>query len=95
MLEAAFHKVTQLSLAEISMLVLENMDAVSTNLSLSDALELIPLALRCKNASFDILTIPVAGAYKHTTVNDMAVIRPNLKKNQQALREFFHLQQDK
>lgn len=94
-LEAAFHKVTQLSLAEISMLVLENMDAVSTNLSLSDALELIPLALRCKNASFDILTIPVAGAYKHTTVNDMAVIRPDLKKNQQALREFFHLRQDK
>ena len=91
-LEAAFHKVTQLSLAEISLLVLENMDAVSTNLTLSDALELIPLALRCKNASFEIMTIPVSGAYQHTTVNDMAVIRPDLKKNQQALREFFHLQ---
>ena len=91
-LEAAFHKVTQLSLAEISLLVLENLDAVSTNLTLSDALELIPLALRCKNASFEIMTIPVSGAYQHTTVNDMAVIRPDLKKNQQALREFFHLQ---
>ena len=83
---------TQLSLAEISLLVLENLDAVSTNLTLSDALELIPLALRCKNASFEIMTIPVSGAYQHTTVNDMAVIRPDLKKNQQALREFFHLQ---
>ena len=91
-LEAAFHKVTQLSLAEISLLVLENLDAVSTNLTLSYALELIPLALRCKNASFEIMTIPVSGAYQHTTVNDMAVIRPDLKKNQQALREFFHLQ---
>ena len=91
-LEAAFHKVTQLSLAEISLLVLENLDAVSTNLTLSDALELIPLALRCKNASFEIMTIPVSGAYQYTTVNDMAVIRPDLKKNQQALREFFHLQ---
>lgn len=91
-LEAAFHKVTQLNLAEISLLVLENMDAVSTNLTLSDALELIPLALRCKNASFEIMTIPVSGAYQHTTVNEMAVIRPDLKKNRQALQEFFHLQ---
>lgn len=91
-LEAAFHKVTQLSMAEISMLVLQNMDAVQTDLTVADAVDLIPLALRCKNASFETMTVPVEGSYTNATVNEMAVIKPNLKKNQQALKEFFGLE---
>ncbi|MBE5805038.1 MAG: LytR family transcriptional regulator [Clostridiales bacterium] len=91
-LEAAFQKVTQLSMAEISLLILQNMDAVQTDLSLTDAIDLIPLALRCKNATFETLTIPVSGAYTSTTIDGMAVLRPNLKKNQQALKEFFGLE---
>ena len=89
-LEAAFRKVTQLSMAEISMLILQNMDAVQTDLTIADAVDLIPLALRCKNASFETLAIPVEGSYSSTTVDGMAVIKPNLKKNQQALKKFFN-----
>ena len=89
-LEAAFRKVTQLSMAEISMLILQNMDAVKTDLTIADAVDLIPLALRCKNASFETLAIPVEGSYSSATVDGMAVIKPNLKKNQQALKEFFN-----
>lgn len=88
-LEAAFHKVTQLSMAEITMLILQNMDAVQTDLTIADAVDLIPLALRCKNATFETLSIPVSGAGHHTTVDGMAVIKPDLKKNQKALKEFF------
>ena len=88
-LEAAFHKVTQLSMAEITMLILQNMDAVRTDLTIADAVDLIPLALRCKNATFETLSIPVSGAGHHTTVDGMAVIKPDLKKNQKALKEFF------
>ncbi|MBP3453998.1 MAG: LCP family protein [Clostridia bacterium] len=91
-LEAAFHKVTQLSMAEITMLILQNMDAVQTDLTIADAVDLIPLALRCKNASFETLSIPVSGAGHHTTVDGMAVIKPDLKKNQKALKEFFGLE---
>lgn len=91
-LEAAFRKVTQLSMAEISMLILQNMDAVQTDLTLADAVDLIPLALRCKNAAFETLAIPVEGSYSSVTVDGMAVIKPNLKKNQQALKEFFGLE---
>ena len=91
-LEAAFHKVTQLSMAEITMLILQNMDAVQTDLTIADAVDLIPLALRCKNATFETLSIPVSGAGHHTTVDGMAVIRPDLKKNQKALKEFFGLE---
>ena len=90
-LEAAFRKVTQLSMAEISMLILQNMDAVQTDLTIADAVDLIPLALRCKNASFETLAIPVEGSYSSATVDGMAVIKPNLKKNQQALKEFFKM----
>ena len=88
-LEAAFHKVTQLSMAEITMLILQNMDAVETDLTIADAIDLIPLALRCKNASFETLSIPVNGAGHHATVDGMAVFKPDLKKNQKALKEFF------
>lgn len=88
-LEAAFHKVTQLSMAEITMLILQNMDAVQTDLTIADAVDLIPLALRCKNATFETLSVPVSGAGHHTTVDGMAVIKPDLKKNQKALKEFF------
>lgn len=91
-LEAAFHKVTQLSMAEITMLILQNMDAVQTDLTIADAVDLIPLALRCKNATFETLSIPVSGAGHHTTVDGMAVIKPDLKKNQKALKEFFGLE---
>ncbi len=91
-LEAAFHKVTQLSMAEITMLILQNMDAVQTDLTIADAVDLIPLALRCKNATFETLSIPVSGAGHQTTVDGMAVIKPDLKKNQKALKEFFGLE---
>ncbi len=91
-LEAAFHKVTQLSMAEITMLILQNMDAVETDLTIADAVDLIPLALRCKNATFETLSIPVSGAGHHATVDGMAVIKPDLKKNQKALKEFFGLE---
>lgn len=91
-LEAAFHKVTQLSMAEITMLILQNMDAVETDLTIADAIDLIPLALRCKNATFETLSVPVSGAGHHATVDGMAVIKPDLKKNQKALKEFFGLQ---
>lgn len=90
-LQAAFHKVTQLSMAEITMLILQNMDVVQTDLTIADAVDLIPLALRCKNATFETISIPVEGSYSNATVDDMAVIKPNLKKNQQALKEFFNL----
>lgn len=91
-IEAAFHKVMQLNLADITMLVMQNIDAVNTDLSLSDVVRLIPMAIRCKNASFETMTVPQEGAYASRTVDGMAVIVPDLKKNKKALREFFGLE---
>lgn len=91
-IEAAYHKVMQLSLSEITALVLDNLDAVNTDLNLADIVRLIPLAIRCKNATFETLAIPIDGSYTNRTVDGMAVIAPDLKKNKQALYEFFGLE---
>ena len=87
-IEAAFHKVMDLDMISLSALVIQNMDAVETDLGLSDALELVPMALVAKNATFSSLTIPVDGGYSNRTIDGMAVLVPNLKKNVQAIQEF-------
>lgn len=91
--EAAFHQVMTMDWASITALVLDNLDMVQTDLTMEDVVRLVPLAIRCRNASFETLTIPVAGAYSNTTVDGMAVIRPNLKKNRQALQDFLNGEQ--
>lgn len=93
-IEAAYRKVIDMDLASITMLVMRNMDAFHTDLTLSDALELIPLAIRCKNATFETLTIPKAGLYSTGFVEDMWVIKPNLKKNRALLMEFLGLEEE-
>ncbi len=87
-IEAAFHKVMDLDMISLSALVIQNMDAVETDLGLSDALELVPMALVAKNATFSSLTIPVEGGYSNRTIDGMAVLVPNLKKNVQAIQKF-------
>ena len=44
----------------ISALIMQNMDAVETDLTLNDALELIPMAIVAKNATFDSMTVPLS-----------------------------------
>ena len=87
-IEAAFHKVMNLDMISLSALIIQNMDAVETDLGLSDALELIPMAMVAKNATFESLTIPVEGGYSNRTIDGMAVLVPNLKKNVAAIQEF-------
>lgn len=86
--EAAFHQVMTLDWPSITALVLDNLDMVKTDLTMEDVVRLVPLAIRCRNASFETLTIPVKDGYKNTTVDGMAVMRPDIKKNKQALQTF-------
>lgn len=93
-IEAAYHKVMSLDLASITALVIHNMDAFETDLTLTDALTLIPLAIRCRNATFDTLTVPRQGTYSTGFVNGMWVIKPNLQKDKALLKEFLDLEDD-
>ncbi|MGN0779886.1 MAG: LCP family protein [Aristaeellaceae bacterium] len=93
-IEAAFHKVMSLDMASITALVLANMDAFQTDLTPADALRLIPLAIRCKHATFETLTIPQQGTYSTRMTDGMWVIVPNLKQNKALLQEFLHLKEE-
>lgn len=86
--EAAFHKVMSLDRLSLIALALDNMDAVTTDLSVEDVVKLAPLAIRSKNAVFSSMQVPAEGAYSSQTVSGMAVLVPNLKKNQQKLQAF-------
>ncbi len=87
-IEAAFHQVMGLSMADMTNLVMENLSAVATDLSLGDCLKLIPMAIRCQNATISTLTIPYAGAYSSEEVNGMSVLVPNLRANRKKLQSF-------
>lgn len=72
-IEAAFHKVAALSLPEITQILVDNLDAVTTDLTLVDCMRLIPLAMQCRNATFETLTVP-QNEYS-TFVNGNSVIK--------------------
>lgn len=87
-IEAAFHQAMGLDMLSLITLALDNMDAVTTDLSAEDVVKLAPLAIRSKNAAFSSMQVPAEGTYSSQTVNGMAVLVPNLKKNQQKLQAF-------
>lgn len=88
-IEAAFHKVTALDLPSITSLILQNLDAVTTDLTLADCVELIPLAIQCRNASIETLTIPTNGHGGY--VNGSWVMKATLSKEKKALLAFLGL----
>ncbi|MBR1684568.1 MAG: hypothetical protein IJ708_05475, partial [Clostridia bacterium] len=87
-IEAAYHKVMGLSLTEMTRLVTENLDAVTTDLSLGDVIRLIPMAIRCSNAEISTMTVPYPGTYSVENVSGMSVIVPNIRTNRNRLRTF-------
>lgn len=87
-IEAAFHKVMELDMLRLSALIMQNMDVVVTDLTLTEALDLIPMAIVAKNATFDAMTVPVKGGYSSRFVNGMSVLVPDMKKNVAAIQEF-------
>lgn len=93
-IEAAYRKVMEMDMTSITALVMQNMDAFKTDLTLADALTLIPLAIRCKNATFETLTIPKQGLYSTGFVDDMWVVKPNISKNKALLWEFLGLKEE-
>lgn len=87
-IEAAFRRVMGMNAAAVTGLVLGNMDAVTTDLTLPDILKLLPMARRIKDASFESMHVPVSGTYSDESVNGMSVLVPNLTKNRKLIESF-------
>ena len=89
-LELIFEKLQGMSLVELSKLAAFSMDRLSTNLSLSDIISLIPIMFNMKDASFQQLSLPYDGEYQSKTVSGMSVLVPDLRAAQTRLSAFIN-----
>lgn len=61
---------------------------VTTDMTLADAVALVPVLLRLNAVTFESLTVPVKGGYRSITVQGSDVIAPDLEMNRQAIAAF-------
>jgi LCP family protein required for cell wall assembly len=84
----AMEKVKAMSMMNLGKLALDNLDKVTTNLTLSDVLKLAPAAFQLKDTEVNQLRIPVDNGYTSKTISGMAVLVPDRAKNVKALTNF-------
>ena len=85
-----FHRLTEMSLVELSALAMTNIDNVVTNLTLQDIMLLAPAMLSLKDAEIKELRLPVDGGYKFQTVRGMSVIVPDRTMTMEAIANFLN-----
>jgi len=93
-LEACYRKVVSMDYDELLNLVVANMDAVRTDLSLEQLFKLVPMALRCRNATFETLTIPYKRSYKQATRDGMSVVVFDAGRNRDKIWDFLAVDDD-
>ena len=84
----AMEKVREMSMMDLGKLALDNLDKVTTNLTIADILRLAPAAFQLKDAEVKQLRIPVDHAFKMKTISKMSVLVPSREKNVKALTKF-------
>jgi anionic cell wall polymer biosynthesis LytR-Cps2A-Psr (LCP) family protein len=84
----AMEKVKAMSMMDLGKLALDNLDKVTTNLTLADILRLAPAAFQLKDTEVQQLRIPVDSGYKSKTISGMAVLVPYRSKNVSAITNF-------
>ena len=90
-LEAAFRQVSSLDLGTITALIMDNLSAVTTDLTLADCVRLIPLAMQCRSATFETLTVPQNG--HGAFVDGNWVMKANLNNEKKLLLEFLGIEE--
>lgn len=81
-------KIKSLSMTELVQLAINNLDNVSTDMSVIDMITLAPAAFQLKDSEVRELRIPIDGAYSTKTISGMWVMAPNRNKNLKAITEF-------
>lgn len=81
-------KIKSLSMTELVQLAINNLDNVSTDMSVIDMITLAPAAFQLKDSEVRELRIPIDGAYSTKTISGMWVMVPNRNKNLKSITEF-------
>jgi LCP family protein required for cell wall assembly len=84
----AIEKVEGMSMMDLGKLALNNLDQVTTNLTVSDILKLAPAVFQLKDTEVKQLRIPVDHAFEIKTISKMSVLVPDRAKNTKALSKF-------
>lgn len=85
---ALFTKAAAMSNGELVNLVINNIGRVQTDIALGQALELLPLLTGMRRWEIETLRIPADKCFSSRTISGMAVLVPDLKKNQNVLKSF-------
>jgi len=87
-LEGVYQRVKELDGLTLASILTETIAQVKTDMTLADAVALVPVLLKLNDVEFDELTIPVNNGYNSETISGMMVLVPNLEKNQDRIAEF-------
>jgi len=77
-----------MSMMDLGKLALDNLDQVTTNLTVSDILRLAPAVFQLKDTKVKQLRIPMDHTFEIKTISDMSVLVPDRAKNAKALAKF-------
>lgn len=85
---AIFNKVRHLKLEEMLSIMEDNLDAVSTDITMQQAVQLAGDLSALDSITTRYLRIPVLGGAQSTVLNGVYYLIPNLKKNRRAIEAF-------
>lgn len=87
-LEAVYAKVKTLDALTLADLLNDTLPEVWTDMTLTDAVALVPVLMKLENVSIQGMTVPVRGGYSSQTISGMMVLVPDLTVNAQAVAAF-------
>ena len=87
-IEAIFNRLRELDTFSLAALLTANIGNVTTDVTIADALALVPVLLHLNDVSLEGMSVPVAGGYTDETRNGMMVLVPNLAKSRAAIEAF-------
>ncbi len=87
-LEAIYTRLRQLPVDRLGQIILSFIGRVSTDISMSDALNLLQDLLQAGDLRISALSIPVNKSFSSKMIRKAYFLVPNLKKNKTAIADF-------
>lgn len=87
-LEAIYARVRSLDPLTLAQLLSDSIRQVSTDLTLTDAVALVPVLMQLDAVHFKEMTVPAQGSFRYETISGMDVLVPDLEENRAAIAAF-------
>ncbi|NLD33960.1 MAG: LCP family protein [Clostridiales bacterium] len=91
-LRAIYERVMQLPIDRLGEVILTFIDRIRTDISMTDALNLLQDLLQAGDLRIDALSIPVSKSFSSKMINKAYFLVPNIKRNRAAIADFLSAQ---